>query len=90
MPSPPAFLPLAGRAKHSVRGVFSGNARTASLLASVLQMLAQNSAARERVGFVLAAGAVRVLLVTSFIAAQRAPASACLAEPYRRLQQWVC
>ena len=36
-----------------VRGVFSGNAPMASLIASVLQMLAQNSAARERVGLCL-------------------------------------
>ena len=40
-----------------MRGVFSGNAPMASLIASVLQMLAQNSAAREesreRVGLCL-------------------------------------
>ncbi len=36
-----------------MRGVFSGNAPMASLIASVLQMLAQNSAARERVDLCL-------------------------------------
>ncbi len=63
-----------------VRGVFSGNAHEC---ASVLQMLAHPTLRLERVGFVLAAGAVSSAS-NVFIAAQRAPASACLAEPYRR------